>query len=115
MTEHRGRSEFESRLPDDPAYWSALADRITRTAEPVFAELDGRPVWWRPLDRLAPALGIGALAAAVATFVVLPAPPVEPPPSAVATALDPTGLLESAFTTAPAPDMMSLLVSEEAP
>ena len=73
MTEHDKGSAFEPRLPEDPAYWSTLAERITSSADPVFAELQTQQAWWNPLDRFGPALSVGAIAAAAAMFVALPA------------------------------------------
>ncbi len=114
MTEHPERSAFEPRLPEDPAYWSGLAARIVDSAEPVFAELGARRAWWNPLDRFAPVLAAGALAAAAAvTFVVLPAgsPDTAPPAGTeIVAATGPANLVENAFTPAPAPDVTALMV-----
>ncbi|HEX9729537.1 MAG TPA: hypothetical protein VGA37_13605 [Gemmatimonadales bacterium] len=113
MTAHDERSAFEARVPHDPAYWSALAERITRSADPVFAELRVGQAWWNPLDRFGPALSIGAIAAAAATFVALPAGG----PAAASnddarpeTVANPTDLLQNAFITPSLPDVMTLMI-----
>ncbi len=114
MAEQHDQSEFEARLPEDPAYWSALTERIASSAEPVFAELLARQAWWNPLDRFGPALSVGAIAAAAAMFVALPsAGPAAGPDAAepVRTAVSPTDLLENVFTTPGAPDLMTLMVA----
>lgn len=118
MTTHDERSAFEPRLPDDPGYWSALAERISDSAAPVFAELQSRSAWWGALDRFGPALGIGALAAAVATIVLLSGVGAsstslsEPPLASATTATD---LVENAFQPPSMPDVITLMViaSEE--
>ena len=118
MTDDRAPGAFRPRLPDDPAYWNALAGRITHSVEPVFAELQAQRAWWRPLDRFGPALTVGAIAAVAATFVALPAPewPAAPVPAAV-TDPTPADLLGNAFTTPEAPDVMALIAlgNEEQP
>ena len=118
MTDQNDRREFEARLPEEPAYWSALTERITSSADSVFAELRTRQAWWNPLDRFGPALSVGAIAAAAAMFITLPASsPTASPDAAgsVVTAASPTDLLENVFTTPSAPDLMTLMVlgSEE--
>jgi hypothetical protein len=114
MTEHDERSAFESRLPVDPAYWSALAERITHSAEPVFAELRARQTWWNPFDRFGPALSIAASAAAIAVFLALPAtdPPLAPAAQVpAAPAVSPADLIGNAFASQPgAPDVVTLMV-----
>ena len=112
MTKQNEPSAFEPRLPEDPAYWSALTQRITAGADPVFAELKSRQTWWGPLDRFGPALSIGAIAAAVAMFVALPAggPSIAPSDAPLATAVSPTDLVENVFRTPSAPDVMTLMV-----
>ncbi len=113
MTSRDEQSAFEPRLPDDPAYWSALAERITDSATPVFAERQSRSAWWGALDRFGPALGISALAATIATVVLLsgggptPAPvPDGPIPPTIAR----TDLVENAFQSPSMPDVITLMV-----
>ena len=74
MNELPERGQFESRLPDDPAYWSDLAARITDSAEPLLRERRTADVWWRPLARWSPAIGVAAAAAAAFVAVVGPPP-----------------------------------------
>lgn len=66
-------SPFESRLPDDRAYWDDLADRIVADAEPILREQREREAWWQPLGRWSPAIGV---AAAAALLVAVLGPPV---------------------------------------
>ncbi len=113
MTEHDKGSAFEPRLPEDPVYWSTLAERITSSADPVFAELQTQQAWWNPLDRFGPALSVGAIAAAAAMFVALPAgdPAVASgTDGSLETVASPTDLLENVFRTPSAPDLMTLMV-----
>lgn len=97
---------FEPRLPDDPAYWSALADRITTDAGPVFAELNATRAWWSPLDRFGPALGLGAIAAATLVFVLYGGAP----PASPATPTQPTDIAANAFRLPASPDVITLMV-----
>jgi hypothetical protein len=107
------QSAFEPRLPEDPGYWAALAERITDSASPVFAELQSHSAWWGALDRLGPALGISALAASVATVVLLSGSgaaatsPSDPPAAPTVT---PTDLVENAFLPPSMPDVITLMV-----
>lgn len=74
-------SPFESRLPDDDAYWDGLATRIVDGAEPILHEHRDRGAWWQPLARWSPVIGVAAAAAALLIAVLGPpetpsAPPV---------------------------------------
>ena len=73
------RSQFESRLPEDPAYWNNLAAGITDSAGPILHELRIADAWWQPLARWSPAIGVAAAAAAL--LVVVVGPPAPPQPS----------------------------------
>ncbi len=66
------RSQFESRLPDDQAYWDDLAARIAESAEPVLREYRD-DAWWHPLAKWSPAIGVAAAAAAIMAVVTMPA------------------------------------------
>jgi hypothetical protein len=77
MSELPERSQFESRLPQEPAYWNDLAARITDSAEPILRERREADVWWQPLARWSPAIGFAAAAAAAVVAVVGP-PTAEP-------------------------------------
>jgi len=77
MNELPERSQFESRLPEDPAYWNDLAAGIVESADPILRELRTATAWWQPLVRWSPAIGVAAAAAAVLVAVVGP-PPTSP-------------------------------------
>ena len=113
MTIRDEQSAFEPRLPDDPAYWSALAERITGTADPVFAERQYRSAWWGALDRFGPALGLSALAATLATVVLLSGGGPTPAPvsvEAIVPTVTGTDLVENAFQSPSMPDVITLMV-----
>jgi hypothetical protein len=115
MNEPHDRGALRPRLPDDPTYWEALAYRITDSAEPVLAELRSRNAWWNPLARLAPAFGVGALAATLAAFVALPAavePAVQTQEGAFADLFDPGDEVGAVFVGGAAPELASLLVAQ---
>lgn len=60
------------RLPDDDAYWEALATRIERAAAPLLAaERTPARVWWTG-PRLSPALAAAAIVAAGGAWLFLP-------------------------------------------
>lgn len=73
------RSQFESRLPEDSAYWEELVRRITGSAEPLLRDRRDADAWWQPLAKWGPVIGVAAAAAAL--LVILSGPPVgkEPP------------------------------------
>jgi hypothetical protein len=86
MNDAPERSQFESRLPEHPAYWSDLAARITESAEPVLQSYREADAWWNPLARWSPAIGVAAAAAAIVAVATIPAAPASatpppPPPS----------------------------------
>ena len=118
MMEQEKQSAFESRLPQDPAYWSDLATRITDNSAPLFAR---RQSWWGPLDRFGTGLSIGALAAAGTVLAILPAGDAPHTPTSDVTtvaAVSPADLLGNAFVSQPtAPDVVTLMVlgTEESP
>ena len=72
MSELPERSQFESRLPQERSYWNDLAARITDSAEPILRERREADVWWQPLARWSPAIGVAAAAAAIVAFVTIP-------------------------------------------
>ena len=61
MNDERERSQFQSRLPDDGAYWADLAERIVGSAEPILREHAETQEWWHPLARWRPVIGVAAL------------------------------------------------------
>ena len=75
------RSQFESRLPEEQAYWDNFALRITDSAEPILRERRDADAWWQPLAKWSPAIGVAAAAAAL--LVVLTGPPAEAQPAQV--------------------------------
>ena len=113
MNEPRPAGGFRSRLPQDPAYWHALALRIVDGAEPTLAELRARQPWWRPLARLAPAFGVGALAASLAVVALLPegAGPDPSPRADFADLFDPGDPVGAAFIGGSVPELPALLVA----
>ncbi len=79
MNDRPGRSQFESRLPDDPAYWDDLAARIAESAQPIFSEHVAY-AWWQPLASWSPAIGVAAAAAVIMAVVTIPAAPASASP-----------------------------------
>jgi hypothetical protein len=78
------RSQFESRLPEHPAYWSDLTARITDSAQPILLSHREADAWWNPLARWSPVIGVAAAAAAILAVATIPAAPASdspPPPS----------------------------------
>jgi hypothetical protein len=74
-------SQFESRLPDDHAYWDDLSARIVDGAGPILREHRDRGVWWLPLARWSPVIGVAATAAALLIAVLGPPDAPSPPVS----------------------------------
>ncbi len=79
MNASRGREKgggeeptLRSRLPAEPAYWDALAERIVADAAPSLAEYRSRQgAWWSLLAQSSPALAAAAvLAIAGASFML---------------------------------------------
>ena len=75
-----------SRLPEEPEYWEALAQRIEKTRD------DGRG-WLRAASLVA----LLSAAAAAMVFLVTPAPP--PQPNLLANALAPRDPVAALFTS----------------
>ena len=96
-----------SRLPADPAWWDALAERVNAVAAQELASgARMREPWWAALAKASPLLAGGAIAAALAAWLFLPAfPP--------ATAAGPGTLI--ARTLAPADAIARTLPRESAP
>jgi len=113
MNDLRHSGGFRPRLPDDPAYWHALAVRIVDGAEPTLAELRSRQVWWRPLARWAPAFGVGALAASLAVLALLPggSGPAPLRDTDLTDVFDPGDPVGAAFVSGSAPELTSLLIA----
>ena len=108
-----------SRLPQADAYWDELADRISAEARPIVERFGERPtssfLGWVETRSLF--LAAGALAAAVAAWLLLP--PAEGAVSdgatsvgatAVAEALAPEDPTAAGFGTAPLPPTIGSLV-----
>ena len=74
------RSQFESRLPENPAYWHDLTARITDSAEPILRAHREADAWWNPLARWSPAIGVAAAAAAIVAVATIPAAPASATP-----------------------------------
>jgi len=113
MNQQQRSDGFTPRLPDHPGYWQALAARIVDGAEPTLAELRAGQPWWKPLARLAPALSVGALAAGLAAFALLPSGTNAAPPRATALAdlFDPGDPVGAVFVGGSAPELTSLLIA----
>ena len=79
MNDRPGRSQFESRLPDDQAYWDHLAAHIVNSAESTLREYRD-DAWWQPLAKWSPAIGVAAAAAAIMAVVTIPAAPASASP-----------------------------------
>ena len=72
------RSQFESRLPEDAAYWVELGRRITNSAEPLLRDRRDAGAWWQPLAKWSPVIGVAAAAAALLVLLSGPLPVDEP-------------------------------------
>ncbi len=104
-------SEFRdlSRLPADPAYWDRLEARITAELGPRVRSAGS--AWWAPVATRASGLGGLAVAAALATLLLVPSRAPDP-------VAHPTGLLRMpdddpamiAFVTAAEPPALAVLV-----
>jgi hypothetical protein len=98
---------LEPRLPEDPAYWDALAGRIGDDAAPVLAELyERRGAWWGSLARRSPALAAAAVVAIAAGWIAIAAsggPAAESPYAEMARAIGPTDEVGRLFLRDAAP------------
>lgn len=110
---HEG-SQFESRLPDDRAYWDGLAERIVAAAEPILREHRKTRAWWHPMARWSPAIGVAAAAAALILVAVGPpqaARRVEPV-SLVQLLSPQEPVAQAVVGGAPAPEISAMLLVE---
>lgn len=99
MTDPRDEPRLRSRLPDDPGYWRALADRILETAAPHLRRLRaGRTAWWSALESSWSVLATAAAAAVLATILLVPPRALRP---AVPTAPNAYALLPADPAAAP--------------
>lgn len=73
MNDRPERSQFESRLPAENAYWEKLAFQITDSAEPILREMRDADAWWQPIAKWSPVIGVAAAVAVL--LVVLSGPP----------------------------------------
>jgi len=103
-----------SRLPADPAWWDALAERVSAAAAPELAR--GRRMrepWWAALADAAPWLAGGAVAAALAGWLFLPGlPPVTEsgPGTLIARTLTPSDAIARTLLRESAPPIGSLML-----
>jgi anti-sigma-K factor RskA len=81
VNDEPGPISFESRLPDDRAYWDDLTDRIVAEAEPILRQHREREAWWQPLAKWSSLIGVTAAAAALLVAVL--GPPENPTSSPV--------------------------------
>lgn len=73
MKEHRENRGPMSRLPEDEAYWEALADRLVADAAGrLSAYRTAGTRWWHGLVRFSTPLTVGAAAAVIAALLWLP-------------------------------------------
>lgn len=103
-----------SRLPDENAYWDALARRIVKQGLPVLGSYryGGEP-WWAPRARMSTALLATAALAVGAAAVFLPTPANVSgtgPRSVLERALAPQDPLAGRFLFASAPPTMGSLL-----
>lgn len=113
MHELPERSQFESRLPEEPAYWNELAARITDSAEPILRERRMPAAWWQPLARWSPAIGVAAAAAAIVAFVTIPEAAVDASrPSFEELLTPPDPIARAAFGSGDATAISALLLVE---
>jgi len=105
---------FQSRLPDDPGYWDALADRIAADAAPVLAQYQAQHgTWWSVLAHRAPALAAAAVVAVATTsfLVVGASAPGDGSPSAeVARAIVPSDPVAQMFLAEETPPPVEALL-----
>jgi hypothetical protein len=112
---------LEPRLPEDPAYWDALAERIGRDAAPALAELyERRGAWWGSLARRSPALAAAAAVAIAAGWIAIAASggtPAGSPYTEMARAIGPTDEVGRLFLREAAPphveDLLPVLARTE--
>ena len=73
MSEAYEQRGLFSRLPDDPAYWRDLTEKVVDDGRPQLAELGAnRPAWWSEMARFSRHLAVGAAAAVLAIVFLLP-------------------------------------------
>lgn len=95
-----------SRLPEDPEYWHNFTDRIVADAVPALASYgQNRREWWTEIARFSKLLAVGASAAVLALFFLMPG---DSPEQIPARTMDAYGL-------APNDPIAVTLVSGEAP
>lgn len=79
-----------SRLPAEPAYWDALAERVVRAARPELGRRPRSAPWWAAFADFSPALAASAILAIVAGWLLVAN--ADPPGGA-----DPVALVEGAL------------------
>lgn len=116
MKQERSTS-LEPRLPEDPAYWDGLANRITAGADPLLRELAAAAVrsdsWWSVLAARAPALAAAAAVAIVAGTVAASSgtsPADQSPYDEIARAIGPTDEIAQAFFAEASPPRIESLL-----
>ena len=113
MNDEPERSQFESRLPDDRAYWDDLAARIVDTAEPILRKHREVQAWWHPLAKWSPAIGVAAAAAALLVVVVDPPAAAGPAPVSFEQLLSPEDpLTQAVVSQAAVTDISTMLLVE---
>jgi hypothetical protein len=114
MKRPRDERGLMSRLPEDDAYWNALADRIVSDAsERLRANRRGASRWWRDLSRLSAPLALTAAASIAGALLWLPDLAEERADDVAvvdAFGLAPTGPLADRLVGSPAPPSMATLI-----
>lgn len=107
------RSQLESRLPGDRAYWDDLAARIVEAAEPSLREQREARTWWSPLAKWSPAIGLAAAAAALLVVAVGAPDPAAPAPHSFEQLLGPDDpVAEAVVVGAATTDIATMLLVE---
>lgn len=76
MTRDDTTRSLKSRLPDDPAYWDALADRISARSTGQIQDYGARlGPWWEWIAGFAPALAAAAVLVLLGTWAFVPPAP----------------------------------------
>lgn len=114
MKRPRDERGLLSRLPEDDAYWDALADRIVSDARGrLRAHRRGAPRWLRNLSRLSAPLALAAAASLAGALLWLPDFAEERADEVAvvnAFGLAPTGPLADRLVGSPAPPSLATLI-----
>jgi hypothetical protein len=111
MEPNNFEKRLRPRLPDDPDYWSSLADRIVESADTTLQGYRIPEPWWNTFVAFGPRVGMAA--AAAAALILWAAPddaPVDIPVEPFQYAFSPPDPLARQFMISDsAPDISTLL------